>query len=236
MIANRATAEATVAPVASSPWLRRTSEKLRPRLWAMRDPGVEVLYLHFFIVEDGAVLEKYAGFLCDRFEDAGLGGKGRSPGRMGVGGARDIGARGENRLVDVETRPVHPSFAFRDLSVGIDQHHVLGGSLRECRAVPEHPEAVGAFGIAGADVPVSQIAPAERPEHAIASGQFLAQYPPGIHVVHRRPSASLHDGWFAASVGATGSRIPVLNPPVSSLLRPASPIDATALASGPGFV
>ena len=137
--------------------------------------SVQALHLHFLVFEQRRVLEEDAGFLGDRLDLSRLGAERRPPLRVRVGGAHHIGAGGEDRLVDVEARPVDVAGSFHELAIGPHQDQVVRRRRRERDAVAKHPEAVAAFRVATADVSIAEVTPAEGAEDSVAAGQVLPQ-------------------------------------------------------------
>ena len=126
------------------------------------------LHLHLLVVEDRVIFEEDAALLGDRLDGPHLGRERGPPARVHVTGADRVGARGEDRLVDVVRRRVDDALALDELAVGADEHEVGHRRLVIRHAVAQQPEAVGALGVAGAHVPVAGVAPAHGREDAVA--------------------------------------------------------------------
>ena len=130
--------------------------------------AVDALHLHLLVVEYGMVVVEDARLLGNGFEKRRRCRERRTVGRVRVRDARDVGARRQDRVVDVVGGQIGSPAAALHRAVRLHEHQLLRRCLAERRVDIEQPEAIGAFGVACADMPVAEIAPAQRGEHPVA--------------------------------------------------------------------
>ena len=131
---------------------------------------LEALNLNFFIVEQRVIFEENTGLLGNRLQQTSFRGKGCTPACVHMYRANSIGARCQDRLVNIVTGNIHSTFTLYQRAVRADQHQI--GDLR-CmirNAVPQHPKTVSTLRIASTDVTIAQIAPALSGQQSIAQG------------------------------------------------------------------